>query len=276
MPDGRIKTASGASSPDEYDQLVQAILAGGGAPQGAPGSGQGSGLSLTIELGKGDLRKVQYVDPEGGEHGIKTIHGVAKTQSVSSIEEAVQAFYLMDDAYRDDLQKQMWFLGLIDGPNNMDQAIKVWSQAVEHSFNFKAAGRDVSPLEAMRRMTNLKAGQIGQGGSRTTTSRRIDFTDPAVARAWLREAFQNSMGRDPHDSEIRAMLSQIRSQEQAHPQVVQTTQDSNGNTTTQTMDPGFDAQAFIANDIANDPEATAHQAAATLYPALMQALQSPV
>ena len=100
--------------------------------------------------------------------------------------------------------------------------------------------------------------------------------DPEVAKAWLQEAFQNSMGRDPHPSEIRAMLGAIASGNAKDPQVMEMTTDSDGNTTTRVVDPGFDPQAYIRNRMDNDAEGAAYQAANELYPALIEALNSPV
>lgn len=257
------------SMPSDLANLIQQQMLSSPGAAGAAGS-----TFLDIALG-GRVRRVPlHVDSEGGVHGTRLARD---TQRFTTLESAVNSFYLLDDKYREDLQKKMWYLGLIDGPNNMDQALKVWGNAVQHSWNYKAAGKNIDPLTVLQRMTNLKAGQLGPGaGTRTVTQRQINFTDPEQAKAWIREAFQSSMGRDPHDAEIRAMLGAIAEGNRKQPQVMQSTTDINGNTTQRVVDPGFDPTAYIKNHLASDPEAAASQAASQLYPALIAALQSPV
>ena len=263
---GRIPAPSGTSMPPDLAALIASSMAG---TQSGGGSGSPTGIPLLIPLRKGPATK--EVRTEGV--GWRTMD-TGNAQAFTTLDEAVNSFYLMDDDYREDLMKKMWYYGLLDGPNNVAKAQGVWAAAVEQSWNFKQAGKDVDPVTMFSRMTNLKAGQLGNQ-PRTTTSRQINFTDPEVAKTWLREAFQSSMGRDPHDAEIRQMLGAIASGNKGDAQVMQTTTDANGNSTQQVLDPGFDPQAYIRNQMADDPEGAAYQAASTLYPALMQALASP-
>lgn len=267
--DGRIATPSGSSLPPELSQLIASQMAASGSSGGRPG------VFLDIALNSGPDTKQVRVEGKGW----RTVDSGNK-QRFSSLEEAVNSFYMLDDKYREDLQKRMWYLGLIDGPNNAMQAIGAWEKAVTMAWNYRAAGKDANPFDMLTRMTNLKAGQLSNVGpesrARTTTQRQINFTDPEQAKSWLREAFQSSMGRDPHDAEIRSMLRAIADGNKSDPQVIQTSVDADGNTTQQVIDPGFDPTAYIKNQTADDPEARAYEAANVLYPALMQAIASPV
>jgi hypothetical protein len=85
------------------------------------------------------------------------------------------------------------------------------------------------------------------------------------------------MGRAPEDAEVRALVDALGQRERANPTIQTTTPtkfDDQGNPidSTTTTTGGFDSSAYIQNQISADPEATAHQAAGDLYPALLAAL----
>lgn len=269
---GRITTQppSGNSMPPDLAGIIAASMAG------ASGSGASADAipPLWINLRQGPATREVRLEGKGWR---STPTGNA--QQVTTLDQAINAFYLMDDKYREELQKKMWYFGLIDGPNNTAQALSVWGDAVKMAAGFKAAGKDVNPIDMFAKMTNLKAGQLENGGAnapRTTTSRAFNTLDPEQAKTFIRQAYQEAMGRDPHDAEIRQLIGTMQEAFKAHPQVTQQTVDANGNTTSKVIDPGFDAQSFIANQMNADPERAAYQAASTYYPALQQALASPV
>jgi hypothetical protein len=73
------------------------------------------------------------------------------------------------------------------------------------------------------------------------------------------------------------MVDALHEKQRANPQVTTMTPtkfDQNGNAieSTTTTTGGVDPNSFFAQQMAADPEAGAHQAAAELFPALMQAL----
>lgn len=260
---GRITVPSGSSlPPDLLSQIAGQWAAGAGTP--------GGGTTLTIALGSGP--RSREVRTEG--KGWMTVMN-PNARSFSSIEEAINSFFMMDDAYRANVMEKLYYYGLTDGPNNEAQAASAWSDAVKMAWNYKLAGKDVDPIDLLPRMTNLRAGQLGNA-PRTVTQRSFNTLDPETAKAFIRQSFQAAMGRDPHDAEIRNLIRGLQAGFKSNPTVTQQTTDAQGNTTQRVLDPGFDQQAFIQNQMTNDPEAAAYQAAAELYPALQQALQSPV
>ena len=258
-------TASGNPPP-----AIAAIFAQSMASSGGGSASQvGPAVALNIRLGQDQSKQVRL---EG--KGWMT-QGNTGARAFSSIDEAVNSFFMMDDKYRANVMEKLYYYGLTDGPNNEAQAASAWSDAVKMAWNYKIAGKDVDPIDLLPRMTNLKAGQLG-GGPRTVTQRSFNALDPEAAKAFIRQSFQASMGRDPHDAEIRNLLRGLSAGFQNGPSVTQQTTDSEGNSTQRVLDPGFDQSAYIQNRMTSDPEAAAYQAAAELYPALQQALQSPV
>ena len=193
---------------------------------------------------------------------------------------AFGTWYSFDDQKRGDLTKKMWYLGLIKDPHDFDSAYNVWKTAVTHAGRFAMTGKEIDPQDVLDMMGDAANGPGGSGGTRIqgpVTRRQIDLTDPETAKAWVQQAFQQSMGRAPEDAEIRAMVDALGRKEKASPQIQTTTPtkwDDQGNPidSTTTTTGGVNAQAYLQNQISADPEATAHQAAGELYPALMQAL----
>ena len=192
---------------------------------------------------------------------------------------AIGAWYGFTDEKRSDLMKKMWLLGLTKSPTDFDGAVSVWQKAVNHAASFAQQGREIDPQDVLGMMADGSGGANGKGGYRqqATTNRAIDLTDPATAREWVQQAFHQSMGRKAEDAEVRALVDALHEKQQADPRVTTNTPtkwDQNGNAldSTTTTTGGVDPNSFFANRMANDPEANAHQAAADLFPALMQAL----
>lgn len=262
--DGRV-TAQPQPSGSLPSWLAEAMA------QGIAGDTAAVAKPLWIRVGA-DRQVPLHVDSQGGIHGTRLASG---SQMFSTIEEAIGSWYLMDDKRRSTLMEDMYSLGLIDGTNREDQAVGVWGDAVKQSWNYAQAGKDVSPEEMFKRFTNLKAGEQGPNGVRTQTNISYRYMDPQGANALVRSAFRQAVGRDATDAELRSMAGAIIDGYRTTPDKTVSTTDRSGNTTSTTT-PGFDGQAYIANQLNADPEARAHQAAAELYPALIQAIQSPV
>lgn len=191
---------------------------------------------------------------------------------------AMGAWYSFSDEARAALSKKMWYLGLIKDPNDFDAAYNQWKTAVEHAGRFAMTGREIDPQDVLEMMGDAAS---GPGGTRQqagpVTRRQIDLTDPETAKAWIQQAFSQSMGRAPEDAEVRALADALNQRERANPTIQTSTPtkfDDEGNPvdTSVVTTGGVNSQAFLQNQIAADPEATAHQAAGELYPALLQAL----
>lgn len=277
----------GSAAMDNVLSQLDAAAAGGGAAQTAV-----SPYRIPVRTGR------QYSIPSNRGQFDGDINTVGKTvrqprdQSErfdltdTGVQAAIGMWYGFDDDYRSSMMKRMWFLGLIKTPTDFDAATKVWQQAVGHAANFANQGREIDPQDVLEMMADGSQGANGGPGSsgyrqQATTHRSIDLTDPATAREWVQQAFKQSMGRKAEDAEVRAMVDALHKQQQSNPQVTTMTPtkwDANGNAieSTTTTTGGVDPNSFFAQQMAADPEAGAHQAAAELFPALMQAIGSAV
>jgi hypothetical protein len=205
-------------------------------------------------------------------HTGQNVHNYDLTDT--GINAAVAAWYQFDDEHRKALMNRMWYLGLIKSPTDFDGAYQMWGNAVQHAARFANAGKPIDPKDMLEMLADGKQGAGPK--QQQTVSRSIDLTDPETAKAWVTQAYMQSMGRAPEDAEVRAMADALMAQEKAHPRITTTTTtqhfDAAGNPVNQdqssTTSGGVDAQAFLANQINADPESVAHQAAAQYLPAL--------
>ncbi len=278
-------TTDGATAADRARDALAAARAGGGSTSKASAA---SPYRIPVRSGGSthteNRRTVGGRAFEGGNAGLYSddpseIPEVGRfTLDDNGIQAAIGSWYAFDDDQRKSLMSKMWYLGLTDSSTDFDGAFKAWQAAVGHAARFAAAGREIDPRDVLDMLSDGQQGASAESKRQQTTVRRsIDITDPATAREWVQQAFQQSMGRKAEDAEVRALVESLQAQQRGNPTVetmTPTKWDEQGNaiesTTTQTG--GVDPDAFFARQMADDPEAGAHQAAAQLYPALLQAL----
>ena len=280
-PDGRVSID--APKPTDVSAIINGL--------GLTGAGDGSadawsawskmaytGPAVTVIPGvKNDVKVTRKRMTPGSQDVSFTPGTVTNDSSIkaSTPDEAYALWYQMGDKERSQLQQAMWAMGLTKGPEDVDGAFATWQKAVDTAFRFNMNGNNKSVMDVLPMLSNFGLAG-GAKGPQTRTQTTFNVLDPAQARAALTGAFQQMMGRNPTEAEINSWIASASAGLKAHPQVTQNTVDANGNQTSQVIDPGYDANAALQNQLNNDPEAKAHQAAATLYPALFQALQSPV
>ena len=263
---------------DAMNKLRAASTGGGGAAQAAV-----SPYRIPVKTG------AQYNHPSNRGQFDDDIHTVGKTVNEKrdvtdyfdltdeGVNAAIGSWYTFDDDERSALMKKMWFLGLIKDPSDFDGAYRAWQVAVGHAARFADTGKEIDPRDVLDMLGDSKAGAGTKQKAGPITRRQIDLTNPETAKAWITQAFAQSMGRAPEDAEVRALADALNERERANPTVQTTTPtkwDDQGNaidSTTSTTG-GFDSSAYLQNQISSDPEATAHQAAGELYPALLAAL----
>ena len=277
--------AMGAATGGTAADKAKAALANGGGGTATPTA---SPYQIPIKTGsfgyQRDVNRGQFDDnihtagPNTKQHVSKDL--VSRYDLTDEgVNAAFGTWYSFDDKHRAALSAKMWYLGLIKDPHDFDGAYNVWKTAVTHAGRFAMTGKEIDPRDVLDMMGDAANGPGGQAKQKQgpVTRRQIDLTNPETAKAWVQQAFQQSMGRAPEDAEIRAMISALGQKERAHPTIQTTTPtawDDQGNPidSTTTTQAGFDSQAYLQNRISADPEANAHQAAGELYPALMQAL----
>lgn len=184
-------------------------------------------------------------------------------------------------------------LGLIDEEDNRNPnaLAEKWYDAVDASANLTASGKKVKPWDAMRLISGSAAknraardgsGGGGKAGKITSTTRSVNLTDPATAKALVNDVLSRQLGRAATDEEVRAFTDVLHNAQKANPSVTTETRnyDASGNYTSSTSSSGG-LDAAGANQLLTDramqmPEYGALQAGTTYINAFEQAIQSPV
>lgn len=219
--------------------------------------------------------------------------GRLKSQKVSvpgarmPVSQAQASIYSWTQDEWEALAKRLWYLGYdgVSDPSDIQGAIKVWQAAVDEAAKMQAGGHDMSPddvLDMYAAANKPLATKRSAGDVQTSKARSISLTDPTQARALITQAFQQAMGRNPTDAEVRVLTSSLNDAERKNPTV--TTQsprfDNEGNPipgeTNTVTGGGIDPSAFIQQAAQADPEAAEYQAGTFYFNTLMKALGSPV
>jgi hypothetical protein len=165
-----------------------------------------------------------------------------------------------------------------------DDVAKVWKSVIDQAAaTFSTTGKKVTPWALLQlRGKNMVN---GKPASRTTTSTSIDEMDPAEAKAMVRNAAGQMLGRDPTKEEIEDFIAKA-----------QTIARRNPNVTTTTTNYGFDgepvsqssiskgggdavtaqAQEAALEQLKQSEDYTSYQGAGVIFPWLTEALASPV
>jgi hypothetical protein len=164
---------------------------------------------------------------------------------------------------------------------NLDKVAQAYQRVLEMAVMMTKAGRYVTPDDILNSYIG-GAGGPSRPASYTEVTKSVDLTNPKTARALLRQTLQDRLGRDPTPAEHQAFLAALHQAEREDPTVRKTKYKLDAatgqyQTESQTTQGGLDAQAY-AQDYGhehNQREAGAYQAAATFFPALMQAIGAP-
>lgn len=177
-------------------------------------------------------------------------------------------------------------LGVISENERTDPNVlaEQWYDAVDTSAHLTAAGKKVKPWDAMRFIsgTSQKEAAASKAGTQTSTSRSVNLTDPATARALINDVLSRQLGRAARPDEINAFTDVLHAAQQANPILSTETRtwDEAGNYTSNTSTSGgldaAGATQVLQEQAMQSPEYGALQAGTTYFNAFNQAIQSPV
>jgi hypothetical protein len=191
----------------------------------------------------------------------------------------------LSDLDKKHLALALFRAGLVSNPGNYDQVQQAWNQAVQDAAQANVAGKMVTPLQMLSQKIAFAASvrQDKPGTTSTSNSTNYNIPSPQDSEAIVKSVFQQGIGRDPTQNELAKYSTMISGIAQKNPSTSSSTSttDAQGNshtsTTTHEKAPtqaGY--QQALMDQVQQNPEYGAYQAATTYYNAALQAISSPV
>lgn len=290
---------SGGLTKQEQEFLNNLInQQGGGSTRAGKGQSSYPGPVWMGETQTGKMRKRYF-------GGIPiTAPEVIERGGWQEAEEALTAYNDWTGKRRRDFLAQAKLAGLLDYNAGEIEGAGLWRDLVKEASFFGASKKNkISPWDLMSGYIKSKGGAQAEWrkdpsnadfevnvltGERryvgptfkTTTERRVDFTDPATARAIATKVFQDLMGRDPGSGELAGFSSALQAAEAESPVTATTTTEYDpttgetvGTSTTSTGGIGQAGASYLAEQRAKGTkEYGAVQAATTYQNALENAI----
>jgi hypothetical protein len=225
----------------------------------------------------------------------KRYNGSGMQKSFVSVNEAINDFYSFSDTDRINLGRTMYQYGLISDANDYTSILRTWQQAVGEAARFynSRSRREVSPYDALAIMAGLRTdGRNSKGGygnprgggsaaparptTRTTRSKSYNIPSATEAKALITNIFRDQVGRGPSDAEVARYTSMFVGAAKRNPTVTTQTArfDSTGALTSQksTSSGGVNLETVGTDEVQDDPEYGAYQAATQYMNALLRAI----
>lgn len=210
----------------------------------------------------------------------------AKDDKVMTASAALIRPWAWDEEWK---QKQLSLVSRIIGKPLTDfteEFFQVWKTAVTWAAEANAAGKTITPYEALDRMARENNAHVTldkDGNVLTkTTAKSVDNITEGQAWGYLQGAVQEAIGRAPTTAELRRFLSKARDVAADNPTITRTTTRTRPDGTSQTSSQettGGMKEGDLAMEAANmaaTPEAAAYQVAGKYMEALMGLLDGPV
>lgn len=248
----------------------------------APGFGQvdASGNPYVYMGGRsrvaaGRTKKVGVENADGGLE-VRTVRGRPQeitTDSMLSLAEAQSLIWAWEGTPKLDEWAQLLVdEGVIEDSERNDIQVlnQWWQQAIEWSTNFQAAGKRYTPQQALK----IVASGTGSTPSKSlkSTSVQVDLSSASEAKSLIVQAFQQRMGRNPTDAEVRTLTNTLNDAQRANPINTTTTYSADGTTSSSVRSGGLDAGQYLDDKAMAMPDYAEYQAAATYMPAFEAAI----
>ncbi|AWN05112.1 hypothetical protein SEA_VORVOLAKOS_10 [Streptomyces phage Vorvolakos] len=197
----------------------------------------------------------------------------AKTATLSQV---AGQYYNWDQKTRDKFLSQLNLAGYDTNRMKDSDIASMWAGYAQQAAAYYAAGKSLTPWDILSKDMQQREAYMNTPRSVTQTSTSYDMSTREDAHAIFLQAAQSLLGRDPTKSEIGAFQKALNAYEKAHPTVTTQTTNYMGDTVTgqtSTTKGGVKEgarQLMAVEDVKQDPEYGAYQAATTYFDAMMQ------
>lgn len=253
----------------------------GNTVPGQPGiSSAEQNYNYQVYLGTQPVTK-QFNPNAGGrlmDNEIESYRGTA--DKTSSLDQAMQMLY--DPTQGRQIMQQLYKLGLIDTPTDMQSAESLWSNAIQMAGRFYtlSGGKNkLSPWDVLNSLAgsqNAAKAKQNQPYTHTSTSTNVTKFTAEDAKGYATQAYQQFLGRDPSAKEQSAIASVLSKYAASNPSVTHTTVhgDGKGNETSSSTSSGGVSAAGINQELRDQAQADPGYGAYIASTTYMNALQS--
>lgn len=197
-------------------------------------------------------------------------------EKTATLSEVAGQYYNWDTKTRDKFLSQLNLAGYDTNQMKDSQIAGMWASYAQQAAAYYAVGKALTPWDILSKDMEQREAYMRTPRTVTQTSTAYDMSTREDAHAIFLQAAQSLLGRDPTKSEISAFQKALNAYEKANPTI--TTQTTNylgdevtGQTSTTKGGVKEGARQLMAvEDVKQDPEYGAYQAATTYFDAMMQ------
>jgi hypothetical protein len=212
---------------------------------------------------------------------------VGSTTKSSGGDPMTLATYVVTDneSYKQ-IRQFMINTGLVSKKGSFTSINNVWQTAWQNASLYNNANPGKKPITTLEylRLIGLgsgssgggsgRGGSGGAGGTTTQTQRSVNISSAKDAKALINQSFQQSVGRDATDDEIKQFRSALNAEEKKNPSITKTTQTVSGSnvSTTNETTGGMDRGAYMLEQGQKASDYAEFQTETTYMDALMSAI----
>lgn len=173
--------------------------------------------------------------------------------------------------------------GLVSKKGSFTSVNNVWQTAWQNTTLYNNANAGKKPITTLDylRLIGLGSGSTsggssggGGGGTTTQTQKSVNISSAKDAKALINQSFQQSVGRDATNDEIKQFRSALNTEEKKNPSITKTTQTVSGSnvSTTNETTGGMDRGAYMLEQGQKASDYAEFQTETTYMDALMRAV----
>lgn len=194
----------------------------------------------------------------------------------SKLSDVANQYYNWDDKTKNKFLSQLNLAGYDTSQMRDSQVAQLWGTYAAQAAQYYSQGRKLTPWDILSKDMAAREAYMNTPRSVTQTSTAYDMSTREDAHGIFLQAAQSLLGRDPTKAEITAFQKALNAYEKANPTTTTTTTNYLGDTVTgqtSTTKGGVKEgarQLMAMEDVKQDPEYGAYQAATTYFDAMME------